>query len=173
VVGMTKPGDIDPGIRVRCYQAILPGYPSGGALLSLLPLAMRMAGPREALWQAIIRKNYGATHLIVGRDHAGPGPAFYQPYAAQELVRRHSSELGMQVMTFPRLVYVADTGRYVPEDEAPPGARVLSISGTQLRQRLADGEELPDWFMPPEVAAVLRRTYPMRPAKEEGQCASA
>jgi sulfate adenylyltransferase len=173
VVGMTKPGDIDPGIRVRCYQAILPGYPNGGALLSLLPLAMRMAGPREALWHAIIRKNYGATHLIVGRDHAGPGPAFYQPYAAQELVRRHSSELGMQVVTFPRLVYVADTGRYVPEDEAPPGARVLTISGTQLRQRLADGEELPDWFMPPEVAAVLRRTYPMSAAKEEDQCASA
>jgi len=163
VVGVTKPGDIDPGIRVRCYQAILPGYPDG-ALLSLLPLAMRMAGPREALWHAIIRKNYGATHLIVGRDHAGPGPTFYQPYAAQELVRRHCRELGMQVMTFPRLVYHADTGRYVSEDEVPPGARVLTISGTQLRQRLADGDELPGWFMPPEVAAVLRRSYPLRPA---------
>jgi sulfate adenylyltransferase len=169
VVGVTKPGDIDPGIRVRCYQAILPAYPDGGVLLSLLPLAMRMAGPREALWHAIIRKNYGATHLIVGRDHAGPGPGpdgrpFYQPYAAQELVRRYCRELGVQVMTFPRLVYVADTGRYMPEDEAPPGARMLMISGTQLRQRLADGEELPDWFMPPEVAAVLRRSYPLRPA---------
>jgi sulfate adenylyltransferase len=169
VVGLTKPGDIHPAIRVRCYQAILPGYPDGGALLSLLPLAMRMAGPREALWHAIIRKNYGATHLIVGRDHAGPGPGFYQPYAAQELVRRHCAELGMQVMTFPRLVYVADTGRYLPEDEAPPGTRVLAISGTQLRQRLAAGEELPDWFMPPEVAAVLRRSYPLR---KEPQCAS-
>jgi sulfate adenylyltransferase len=168
VVGVTKPGDIDPGIRVRCYQAILPGYPDGGALLSLLPLAMRMAGPREALWHAIIRKNYGATHLIVGRDHAGPGPGFYQPYAAQELVSRYCGELGMQVVTFPRLVYVAETGRYVPEDEAPPGARVLAISGTQLRQRLADGEELPDWFMPPEVTAVLRMSYPLR---KEPQCA--
>jgi sulfate adenylyltransferase len=169
VVGVTKPGDIDPGIRVRCYQAILPGYPDGGALLSLLPLAMRMAGPREALWHAIIRKNYGATHLIVGRDHAGPsrgpgGPPFYPPYAAQELARRHGHELGMQVLTFPRLVYVADTGSYQPEDEAPPGAEVLTISGTQLRQRLADGEELPDWFMPPDVAAVLRHSYPQRTA---------
>ena len=169
VVGVTKPGDIDPGIRVRCYQAILPGYPDGGVLLSLLPLAMRMAGPREALWHAIIRKNYGATHLIVGRDHAGPsggpgGRPFYQPYAAQELVRRHCRELGMQVMTFPRLVYVPDTGSYVPEDEVPPGARVLAISGTQLRQRLAAGKELPEWFISPEVTAVLRRSYPLRPA---------
>jgi sulfate adenylyltransferase len=169
VVGVTKPGDIDPFIRVRCYQAIMPGYPDGGALLSLLPLAMRMAGPREALWHAIIRKNYGATHLIVGRDHAGPsggpeGQPFYPPYAAQELVRRHCRELGMHVMTFPRLVYLPDTGRYMPEDEVPPGVRVLTISGTQLRQRLAVGQELPDWFTSPEVAAVLRRSYPPQPA---------
>lgn len=170
VVGVTKPGDIAPRIRVRCYEAILPGYPGDGVLLSLLPLAMRMAGPREALWHTIIRKNYGATHFIVGRDHAGPGPRpdgqpFYPPYASQELVHRHCQELGMQVMTFPRLVYVPGTGRYVSENEAPAGARVLTISGTQLRQRLADGEELPDWFTPPEVAAVLRRCYPLRPTE--------
>lgn len=164
VVGVTKPGDIDPSIRVRCYQAILPGYPEGGVLLSLLPLAMRMAGPREALWHAIIRKNYGATHFIVGRDHAGPGlgpggQPFYQPYAAQQLLSQHCRELGMHAMTFPRLVYVPDTGRYMPEDEAPPGAQTFTISGTQLRQRLAEGKELPTWFTPPEVAAVLRSSY--------------
>ena len=165
VVGVTKPGDIDHHIRVRCYQAILPHYPEGQVLLSLLPLAMRMAGPREALWHAIIRKNYGATHFIVGRDHAGPGQdsdgrPFYEPYAAQDLLRRHSHELGMGIMTFRRLVYVPEHGTYLPEDEAPAGARVLSISGTELRQRLAEGQDLPAWFTPPEIAAELRRSYP-------------
>jgi sulfate adenylyltransferase len=165
VVGVTKPGDIDPRIRVRCYEAILPHYPEGRVLLSLLPLAMRMAGPREALWHAIIRKNYGATHFIVGRDHAGPGVnsagrPFYDPYAAQDLLRRHGEELAMGVLTFRRLVYVPDHGTYLPEDEAPAGARVLSISGTELRQRLAAGLDLPAWFTPPEIAAELRRSYP-------------
>lgn len=165
VVGMTKPGDIDHPTRVRCYQAILPHYPRGRALLSLLPLAMRMGGPREALWHAIIRKNYGATHFIVGRDHAGPGldsrgRPFYEPYAAQELLRRHSRELGIQVMTFPRLVYVPARDAYLPEGEVPAGTRVLSISGTELRQRLTEGRPLPAWFTPPEIAAELRRNYP-------------
>jgi sulfate adenylyltransferase len=170
VVGVTKPGDIDHHIRVRCYQAILPHYPEGRVLLSLLPLAMRMAGPREALWHAIIRKNYGATHFIVGRDHAGPGTdsdgrPFYEPYAAQDLLRRHSHELGIGVMTFRRLVYVPEHGAYLPEDEAPAGARVLSISGTELRQRLAEGRDLPAWFTPPEIAAELRRSYPSMAAR--------
>jgi sulfate adenylyltransferase len=165
VVGVTKPGDIDHRTRVRCYQAILPHYPAGQVLLSLLPLAMRMAGPREALWHAIIRKNYGATHFIVGRDHAGPGVdsagrPFYPPYAAQELLRRHGEELRVRVMTFPRLVYLPERDVYLPEDEAPADARVLSISGTELRQRLAAGAELPAWFTPPEIAAELRRSYP-------------
>ena len=164
VVGMTKPGDIDHHTRVRCYQAILPHYPQDRVLLSLLPLAMRMAGPREALWHAIIRKNYGATHFIVGRDHAGPGldsagHPFYEPYAAQELLRHHGQELDMDVMTFPRLVYVPERAAYLPEDEAPVGARTLSISGTELRQRLAEGRDLPAWFTPPEIAAELRRSY--------------
>lgn len=163
VVGVTKPGDIDRATRVRCYQAIMPRYPRDGALLSLLPLAMRMAGPREALWHAIIRRNYGATHFIVGRDHAGPGTnsagrPFYQPYASQELVRQHSDELGIEVLTFPRLVYVPDRDSYMPENEAPPGALVLSLSGTELRQRLAEGKDLPAWFTLPEIAAELRRS---------------
>ena len=164
VVGVTKPGDIDHDTRVRCYQAILPLYPSGGALLSLLPLAMRMGGPREALWHAIIRRNYGATHFIVGRDHAGPGPdaagrPFYEPYAAQDLLRRCGQELGIEIMTFPRLVYVPARDAYMPENEAPAEARVLSISGTELRQRLAEGRDLPPWFTPPEIAAELRRSH--------------
>jgi sulfate adenylyltransferase len=164
VVGVTKPGDIDPPTRVRCYQAILRHYPQERVLLSLLPLAMRMAGPREALWHAIIRKNYGATHFIVGRDHAGPGldsggRPFYEPYAAQELLRLHAGELGIDVMTFRRLVYVPSLEAYLAEDEAPAGGPVLSISGTELRQRLAEGRDLPAWFTPPEIAAELRRSY--------------
>jgi sulfate adenylyltransferase len=163
VVGITKPGDVDPYTRVRCYQALLPTYPEGSALLSLLPLAMRMGGPREALWHAIIRMNYGATHFIVGRDHAGPGPGadgrpFYHPYDAQRLLRRYAPELGITILPYQRMVYLADEDAYVQEDEAPPGARVLTISGTQLRRRLAEGGDLPHWFTPPEVAAELRRS---------------
>jgi len=169
VVGMTKPGDIEPGTRVRCYQAIMPTYPDGLVMLSLLPLAMRMAGPREALWHAIIRGNYGATHFIVGRDHAGPGTAadgrhFYSPYDAQELLRRHALELGVRPVQFRQLVYVEEANAYMPEDEVPRGAQVRSISGTQLRSWLAEGRELPGWFSAPEVAAELRRAYRGWPA---------
>ncbi|MGY1683070.1 sulfate adenylyltransferase [Geodermatophilus sp. SYSU D01176] len=168
VVGITKPGDIDPHVRVRCYCALLRTYPPESVLLSLLPLAMRMAGPREALWHAIIRKNYGATHFIVGRDHAGPGSdargvPFYDPYAAQQLVRDHERELDIGIVPFRRLVYVAETAQYVPETEVRPGQRCLHLSGTEQRRRLADGEELPAWFTPPEVAAELRQAFPARP----------
>ncbi len=171
VVGLTKPGDIDSYTRVRCYQAILPSYTDHGAMLSLLPLAMRMGGPREALWHAIIRKNYGATHFIVGRDHAGPGldsngRPFYVSYHARDLLLDHSPELGIGVVPFRQMVYVHDTNRYVPEDEAPQGAHLGYISGTQVRQRLAEGRELPPWFTSPEVAAELRRSYP--PRSEQG-----
>jgi sulfate adenylyltransferase len=167
VVGVTKPGDIDAHTRVRCYQAILRHYPQDRVLLCLLPLAMRMGGPREAVWHAIIRKNYGATHFIVGRDHAGPGVnragrPFYEPYAAQELLRQHARELEIGVMTFPRLVYVPSRRAYLPEDEAPAGVPALSISGTELRQRLVEGRDLPAWFTHPEIAAELRRAYPPR-----------
>jgi sulfate adenylyltransferase len=167
VVGVTKPGDIDAHTRVRCYQAILRHYPQDRVLLCLLPLAMRMGGPREAVWHAIIRKNYGATHFIVGRDHAGPGVSsagrpFYESYAAQELLRQHAGELGIGVLAFPRLVYVPSRGAYLPEDEAPAGAPALSISGTELRQRLFAGRDLPAWFTHPEIAAELRRAYPPR-----------
>jgi sulfate adenylyltransferase len=167
VVGMTKPGDVDHYTRVRCYQAVLPRYPQHTAMLSLLPLAMRMGGPREALLHAIIRKNYGCTHLIVGRDHAGPGNdstgrPFYDPYAAQELVRKHEKELGIGMVPFSELVYVESKDAYLPVGEVPEGERTLAISGSELRSRLAQGRELPGWFTYPEVAQELRRSYPAR-----------
>jgi sulfate adenylyltransferase len=167
VVGMTKPGDVDHYTRVRCYEALLRHYPKGTATLALLPLAMRMAGPREAVWHAIIRRNHGCTHLIVGRDHAGPGSdssgrAFYGPYDAQELLRAHSDELGVTMVPFQMMVYVEERDAYFPVDEVPAGARTLSISGTELRQRLAEGREIPSWFTFPEVAEELRRSYPPR-----------
>ena len=167
VVGMTKPGDVDHYTRVRCYQALLPHYPQHTAKLSLLPLAMRMGGPREAVWHAIIRKNYGCTHLIVGRDHAGPGSdstgnPFYGPYDAQELLQQHEEELGVRMVPFKMMVFVQEKDSYFPVDEVPEGTKSLSISGTELRQRLADGKEIPDWFTFSEVAQELRRSHPPR-----------
>jgi sulfate adenylyltransferase len=126
-----------------------------------------MGGPREALWHAIIRKNYGCTHFIVGRDHAGPGSdskgkPFYGPYDAQELLRAHEEELEIEMVPFRNMVYVAEQDRYLPEDEVPKGSEVKSVSGTDLRDRLADGREIPGWFSFPEVVEELRKTYPPR-----------
>jgi sulfate adenylyltransferase len=167
VVGITKPGDVDYRTRVPCYRALLASYPTDSAMLSLLPLAMRMAGPREALWHALVRQNYGATHFIVGRDHAGPGAdssgrPFYGRYAAQQLVARHQAELGVRVLPFGQMCYVAEVGGYLTEEDVPSGAHVATISGTELRRRLVQGRELPAWFTPPEVAAELRRAFPPR-----------
>ena len=167
VVGMTKPGDVDHYTRVRCYQALLPRYPRNTAMLSLLPLAMRMGGPREAVWHAIIRKNHGCTHLIVGRDHAGPGSdssgkAFYGPYDAQELLSQHEAELGVAMVPFKLMVFVEETDSYTPIDEVPEGKRTLSLSGTDLRDRLAKGKEVPSWFTFPTVAEELKRSHPPR-----------
>lgn len=167
VVGMTKPGDVDHYTRVRAYQAIMPRYPNNTAELALLPLAMRMGGPREAVWHAIIRKNHGCTHLIVGRDHAGPGSdstgkPFYGPYDAQELLAAHQDEIGVGMVDFKNMVYLPDDDAYAPDDEIPAGARTLSISGTELRQRLQDGREIPEWFTFPAVADELRKTHPPR-----------
>ncbi|MBI2168248.1 MAG: bifunctional sulfate adenylyltransferase/adenylylsulfate kinase [Actinobacteria bacterium] len=167
VVGMTKPGDVDHYTRVRCYQAVMDRYPRNTAALALLNLAMRMGGPREAVWHAIIRKNHGCTHFIVGRDHAGPGAdgggqPFYGPYDAQELLQKYEGELGVTMVPFRMLVYVEDLDEYMPEDEVPAATRPLSISGTELRDRLATGREIPEWFTYPEVAKELRRSYPPR-----------
>ncbi len=166
-VGMTKAGDVDHYTRVRAYQAIMPRYPANTAELALLPLAMRMAGPREAVWHAIIRKNYGCTHLVVGRDHAGPGngsdgDAFYKPYEAQEMLATYQDELGVEMVPFKMMVYVPDADSFAPVDEVEAGTKTLSISGTDLRDRLADGREIPDWFTFPRVADELRRTHPPR-----------
>ncbi len=167
VVGMTKPGDVDHYTRVRAYQAILDRYPRNTAKLSLLNLAMRMGGPREAIWHAIIRKNHGCTQLIVGRDHAGPGSdsdgnPFYGPYDAQEMVIKHQEELGVEMVPFKLMVYVEEQDTYMPIDEVPEGIKPLIISGTDLRERLAYGREIPTWFTYPEVATELRKTHPPR-----------
>jgi len=165
-VGMTAPGDVDHYTRVRGYQALLPRYPAGSVALSLLPLSMRMAGPREAVWHALIRRNCGCTHFIVGRDHAGAvgegGRPFYEPYAAQELMGEHEEEIGLRMVPFRDLVYVEGRDAFFPENEVPPGTPAVSLSGTELRARLAGGREIPEWFTFPEVADELRRRHPPR-----------
>ncbi|GME67348.1 unnamed protein product [[Candida] boidinii] len=168
VVGMTKPGDIDHHTRVKVYQEIIKKYPNGMAQLSLLPLAMRMAGDREAVWHAIIRKNYGASHFIVGRDHAGPGSNskgvdFYGPYDAQDLVEKFKEELGIQVVPFRMVTYLPDEDRYAPIDTVKEGTKTLNISGTELRKRLREGTHIPEWFSYPEVVKILRESNPPRP----------
>ena len=167
VVGQTRPGDVDHFTRVRCYERVLAHFPAQTTALSLLNLAMRMAGPREALWHAILRKNHGCTHFIVGRDHAAPGAdrngrPFYGPYDAQTLMAEHEEELDISMVPFQEVVYVENRAQYLPVDEVADEDRVLSLSGTELRRRLALGLEIPDWFTFPEVAAELRRTYPPR-----------
>ncbi len=166
-VGMTKPGDVDYFTRVRCYQLLLAKYPPGTVKLSLLPLAMRMGGPREAIWHALIRKNYGVTHFIVGRDHAGPGKdsdgkPFYGPYEAQELFKKHEKDIGVTMVPFSMMVYLENQDTYVPDNEVPAGARVLNLSGTDLRDRLNEGRDIPAWFTYPEVVQELRLSYPPR-----------
>jgi sulfate adenylyltransferase len=165
VVGMTKPGDVDHYTRVRCYKKIMKNIPEDTAMLSLLPLSMRMGGPREALWHAIIRKNYGCTHLIVGRDHAGPGndsqgKPFYGPYDAQELVEKYADEIGVQMVPFKLMVYVQEKSEYMPIDEVPKNLTQLNISGTELRRRLDKGMEIPEWFTYPDVVEELRHAHP-------------
>ena len=165
VVGMTKPGDIDHYTRVRCYEHLIKHYPENSTALSLLPLAMRMGGPREAVWHAIIRKNFGFTHFIVGRDHAGPGKNskgedFYGPYDAQELVTQFEDELDIRMVPFQMMVFVKERAEYVPIDETKEGETVLNISGTEFRRRLQEGLDIPEWFSFPEVVDELRKTHP-------------
>ncbi|MBU2958755.1 bifunctional sulfate adenylyltransferase/adenylylsulfate kinase [Paracoccus sp. 1_MG-2023] len=167
VVGMTKPGDVDHFTRVRCYEAVLDKYPAATTNLSLLNLAMRMAGPREAVWHGLIRANHGVTHFIVGRDHAGPGKNsagedFYGPYDAQDLFRKYQDEIGVEMVDFKHMVYVQERAQYEPADEIEEGVTVLNISGTELRRRLREGLDIPEWFSFPEVVQQLRRTSPPR-----------
>ncbi|MGV6812154.1 MAG: bifunctional sulfate adenylyltransferase/adenylylsulfate kinase [Brevirhabdus sp.] len=169
VVGMTKPGDVDHFTRVRCYEAVLDKYPQATTTMSLLNLAMRMAGPREAVWHGLIRANHGCTHIIIGRDHAGPGKNsqgedFYGPYDAQELFKKHADEMGIEMVDFKHMVYVQERAQYEPNDEIEDrdNVTILNISGTELRRRLAEGLEIPEWFSFPEVVKELRRTRPPR-----------
>jgi len=175
VVGMTKPGDVDHYTRVRIYKALVENYyDKNSTTLSLLPLAMRMAGPKEAVLHAIIRRNHGANHFIVGRDHAGPGKdstgkLFYGPYDAQEMMKRYESEIGVKMVPFEELRYLPDENRYVEAKDVPQGANVLNISGTQVRDDyLAKGKLLPEWFTRPETAEILREMYP--PRNKQGYC---
>ena len=166
VVGMTKPGDVDHYARVRCYQEVIDKF-ENDTLLSLLPLAMRMGGPREALLHAIIRKNYGCTHMIVGRDHAGPGTDskgedFYGPYEAQEIVEQHQAELGIEMVPFQMMVYLKNKAIYMPIDQVSDDDEVLNISGTKFRDMLQQAEDIPEWFSYPEVVQELRKTYPKK-----------
>jgi sulfate adenylyltransferase len=167
VVGRTKPGDIDYYTRVRCYQDASRHYPPNMMLLSLLPLAMRMAGPREAVWHALIHKNYGCTHFIVGRDHAGPGPdkkemPFYETYASQELLHEYQGEIGIKIIPFEEMVYVPDKDKYAPKSEISNDKAMKTLSGTELRTLLRSGIEIPEWFTFPEVIEELRTAYPPR-----------
>jgi sulfate adenylyltransferase len=174
-VGMTRPGDVDHYTRVRTYRALAERYyPADRVVLALLPLAMRMAGPREALWHALIRRNYGANHFIVGRDHASPGidstgKPFYGPYDAQELLSRHQAELGVAMVPFSELVYLPEEDRYEEAARIAQGTRTASISGTQVREDyLNRGRQLPEWFTRPETAEILADTYPAR--HRQGVC---
>ena len=171
VVGMTKPGDIDHYTRVRCYEHVLSKYPDQTTTLSLLNLAMRMAGPQEALWHAIIRKNHGCTHFIVGRDHAGPGKhpnghPFYGPYEAQELYAKYEDELDISMVPFQQMVYVEDRSQYMPVDETTPEMKIANLTGTEFRRRLQEGIDIPEWFSYPEVIEELRKLHP--PRNEQG-----
>jgi sulfate adenylyltransferase len=175
VVGLTKPGDVDHYTRVRVYKALVERYyDSYDVVLSLLPLAMRMGGPREALLHAIIRRNYGASHFVVGRDHAGPGKdsagkPFYGPYEAQEMIKQYGEELGVEPVLFNELVYLAAEDRYVAREDAPDGAETAYISGTQVREEyLTRGRALPGWFTRPETAQILQDTHP--PRNKQGLC---
>lgn len=175
VVGMTKAGDVDHYTRVRAYKALVDNYyPADKVLLSLLPLAMRMGGPREALLHMIIRRNYGASHFIVGRDHAGPGndrhgQPFYGAYEAQNLALRHAPDIGVDVIPFKQMVYLPDQDCYQEADRVPEGVRTLNLSGTQVRDDyLAQGKPLPVWFTRPEVARILADSYP--PRHKQGVC---
>lgn len=172
VVGITQTQDIDYATRVRCYKKLLEHYPKDKVMLSLIPLSMRMGGPREALWHALIRKNYGCTHFIIGRDHAGPssltknGEKFYGPYEAQEFVNKFKDELGIDIVTSKEIVYVEELDKHLPIDEVPDSMTILKISGTEFRKRLLNNDPIPEWFSFPEIIEELKSSY----CKNEGFC---
>lgn len=174
-VGVTRPGDIDYYARVRCIQTLIENYyDQRRVVLSLLPLAMRMAGPREALWHMIIRRNFGANHFIIGREHASPGKdsngvPFYGPYEAQEMAEQYAEEIGVKAVPFREFVYYSDEDRYEQVNNIPEGKTYKAISGTDIREvYLRNGKLLPDWYTRPEVAKILMKIFP--PKYEQGFC---
>lgn len=167
VMQRVKPGDIDTYTRIRCYEQTSKNFPPNMMILSLLTLDMRMAGPREALWHAIIRKNYGCTHFIIGQDHAGPGldrkgRRFYDPDAAKELAVSHSKELGIEILFFDEMIYVVDENAYMPKSEVSQGAEIRQITQDEFNQRLRIGKPVPEWFTFAEVIEELRQAHPPR-----------
>lgn len=171
VVGTTKPRDIDYYTRVRCYKKILEQYLPGTAMLNLLPLSMRMAGPRGALWHALIQKNYGCTHFIIGSDHAGPGKdsqgnPFYDHYESQELVQKYENEIDIQMIPYKEMVYAQDSKQFVPIDTVSEGSPYERISGAEIKERLVQGEELPRWLASEQLMQELQKSFP--PKKEQG-----
>jgi sulfate adenylyltransferase len=165
ITGMTKPGDFDHYTRVRCYRAVTRHYPPDSFVLNLLPLSMRLSGPRDALLHMIIAKNYGCTHLIVGRDHASPGSdaggkPFYESHAARKLAEEYSQEIGVTVVPFEELVYLPFEDEYRPADQVPEGTQTISFSSSHIRDRIRAGRRIPEWATFPEVIAELRKAYP-------------
>tara|TARA_S200000501_G_C20858508_1_gene758671 strand:+ start:1597 stop:3267 length:1671 start_codon:yes stop_codon:yes gene_type:complete len=165
VVGMTKSGDVDHFTRTRCYEHIMKEYPKSTAFLSLLPLAMRMGGPKEALLHAKVRKNYGCTHLIVGRDHAGPGldsnnEPFYGPYEAQDILKSYQDELGIEMVPFKFMVFIPKVEKFKAIDDVDQGEEYKTLSGTELRQLLDRGKGIPEWFTFRSVAHELELSNP-------------
>lgn len=172
VVGITQSCDVDYHVRVRCYKKLIKHYPENVTKLSLLPLSMRMAGPREAALHAIIRQNYGCTHFCVGRDHAGPsfkdkeGKSFYGPYDAHDLLEKYKNDLKIKIIKSKWIVFVKETQSYMKIDEVPKNMTIMNISGTEQRKRLANNEEIPEWFSFPNIVNELRKNY--RPKLSQG-----
>lgn len=165
IVGVTQECDVNYHTRVRCYKKLLKYYPENTVELCLLPLSMRMAGPREALWHALIRQNYGCTHFVVGRDHAGPsykkknGDSFFGPFDAHELINSVNNELDIQIIKSQFIVYVKNLDKYLPMDEVPENSEIMHISGTKQRELLNKGEPIPEWFTFPDIVDELKDAY--------------
>ena len=171
IVGMTKPGDFDHYTRVRCYREVTRHYPPDSFILNLLPLAIHMAGPREALLQTIISKNYGCTHFIIGHDHAGPGldkngKSFYESNEAHKLTEEYSKEIDTTIISFGEMVYLPFEDEYSFVDQVPEGSKTISLTGSDIRERILTGRQIPKWATFPEVVEELRKAYP--PPQKQG-----
>jgi sulfate adenylyltransferase len=165
VVGMTRPGDFDHYTRVRCYQAVARHFPPDSQAMALLPLAMRLSGPRDAVLDTIIAKNYGCTHFIVGHDHASPGPdkngkPFYEADRARALATAHSQEIGVEIVPFERIVYLPFEDEYRSVDHVPAGVQTIFMTGSDIRRRIRQGRHIPEWATFAEVIYELQKAFP-------------